>query len=177
MSVIAGTDCWDMWSVTSFDGVSQPDAATQQNDTFISRLYVALFGRAPDAEGLGYWTLRYSSGESLESIANAMYGVDPARVFYPLFLTNQEIAAAFYVNVLGRQPDADGLAYWTAQVNALGPGPAIQRMVQVTANYVGSDTTACAASDRFNRRVRAARIYAEKGGDIAGAHDAIADVN
>lgn len=177
MSVIAGTDCWDMWSVTSFDGVSEPDAATQQADTFVSRLYVAMFGRAPDAEGLAYWTLRYTHGEPLESIAGAMYGTDPARAYYPLFLTNQEVAAAFYVNVLGRQPDADGLAYWTQQINALGTGAALQRMAQVSANYDGADAGAILASDRFNRRVRAARIYAEKGGDIAGAHDAIANVN
>ena len=39
----------------------------------VSQLYVALFGRAPDGEGLGYWVQRRDAGLSVAQVANEMY--------------------------------------------------------------------------------------------------------
>ena len=85
-------------------------AITTQMRTDVSQLYVALFGRAPDGEGLGYWVSQLDAGKSIVDIANAMYGTAPARTYYPSYLTNQEIVGNFYTNVLGRTADAEGLA-------------------------------------------------------------------
>jgi Ca2+-binding RTX toxin-like protein len=149
--------------------------------TEVSQLYVALFGRAPDAEGLGYWTQRVDSGDSMTTIANAMYATDPARAYYPLFLTNQEIIASFYLNVLGRPADAEGLAYWTAALNASGatPGSVITTMINVVANYValgGSDPAGLTSAALFNNKVAVAQYYGEHGGNIDDATTVLATV-
>ncbi|NBQ87400.1 MAG: DUF4214 domain-containing protein, partial [Betaproteobacteria bacterium] len=97
----------------------------------ISQLYVALFGRAPDTEGLDFWAGRRSGGESMAQLADAMYGVAPARVFYPLGLAPVEVVASFYRNVLGRDADAGGLTYWTGKLTAAGatPGSVIAELI------------------------------------------------
>jgi hypothetical protein len=169
-------DSFDIWAITEFDGLAPPAPEDQQRHTLISRLYVALFGRAPDAEGLGYWTSSLKQGYALSAIATRMFDVEPARAYYPAAASADDIARSFYYNVLGRAPDVDGIAYWSARIQAEGPGPVIAELTSVTANYAGSDAAGAWSSDRFNRRVRAARLYAENGGDVDGAAAAIAYV-
>ena len=146
-------------------------AITVAMRTEISQLYVALFGRAPDADGLGFWVGLRDAGQSLTQIANTMYATAPARAYYPLFLTTGEIVASFYVNVLGRTADAEGLAYWTAKLNAPGatPGSVITEMVNVVAHYTGTDPAGLTSQALFNNKVEVAQYYGENGGDIAGA--------
>ena len=98
-------------------------AITVAMRTEVSQLYVALFGRAPDSEGLGFWVNQRNQGQTLTQIANAMFATAPARPYYPTWLTNQEIIAQFYENVLGRTADSEGLAFWTGKLNAAGATP------------------------------------------------------
>lgn len=148
-------------------------AITVEMRTQVSQLYVALFGRAPDAEGLGFWVQKLDGGMSLNDMANTMYATTPARAYYPEFLTNQEIIASFYLNVLGRPADAEGLAFWTAKLNASGaPGPVINEMIAVVANYTalgGSDPDGLVSEALFNNKVAVAQWYGEQGGNIAGS--------
>jgi S-layer protein len=153
-------------------------AITVQMRTEISQLYVALFGRAPDGEGLGFWVGLRDAGQSLTQIANAMYATAPARAYYPSFLTNQEIIASFYLNVLGRPADAEGLAFWTAKLNAAGatPGSVITQMIGVVANYTGTDPAGLISQALFNNKVTVAQFYGEHNGSIAGAAVALTGV-
>jgi hypothetical protein len=153
-------------------------AITVEMRTEISQLYVALFGRAPDGEGLGFWVGLRDGGMSLTEIANAMYATSPARDYYPLFLTNEEIIASFYVNVLGRVADAEGLAFWTAKLNAAGatPGSVITEMIDVVANYAGADPDGLVSQALFNNKVEVAQFYGEANGNIADAATVLATV-
>jgi len=141
----------------------------------VSQLYVALFGRAPDGEGLGYWVGLLSEGQSMTQVANTMYATAPARDYYPSFLTNQEIIESFYENVLGRTADAEGLAFWTAKLNASGatPGSVITEMINVVANYTGTDADGIKSAALFNARAEVAQAYGEANGGIAGATNPI----
>ncbi len=95
------------------------------NAGFVSRLYGNVLGRAPDAAGLENWTARLANGASRAEVllgfsesaeyraatgpatANRLWTVDPEAV---------DVLRA-YMTVLDRQPDADGLLYWTAARN------------------------------------------------------------
>lgn len=153
-------------------------AITVAMRTEVSQLYVALFGRAPDGDGLGFWTQLRDQGQSLTQIANTMYATTPARTYFPSFLTNGEIIASFYVNVLGRTGDAEGLAFWTAKLNAAGatPGSVIAEMINVVANYTGTDAAGIVSKDLFNNKVSVAQYYGEKNGTVAGATGALTGV-
>lgn len=146
-------------------------AITTQMRTEVSQLYVALFGRAPDGDGLGFWVQLRDQGQTMAQIANTMYSTTPARTYFPSFLTNTEIISAFYTNVLGRTADADGLAFWTGKLNAAGatPGSVIAEMISVVAGYTGTDAAGVISKDLFNNKVSVAQYYGEKNGTVAGA--------
>ncbi len=92
-------------------------AATDLNEARINRLYQAFFLRAPDASGLSYWAGQAETGVPLETIAAAFAGSDEFQNQYGQ-LSNQAFVSLVYSNVLNRAADADGLNYWSGQLNA-----------------------------------------------------------
>ncbi|MEJ5989700.1 calcium-binding protein [Ramlibacter sp. PS3R-8] len=153
-------------------------AITVQMRTEVSRLYVGLFGRAADGEGLGFWTNLRDQGQSLTQIANTMYATDAARGIYPSFFTNTEIVDAFYRKVLRDPPSAEHLSFWTAKLNAAGatPGSVITEMIASVVNYSGSDPDAIESKQLLNNRVAVAQYYGEKNGSVALAKYALSGV-
>ncbi|RYF38740.1 MAG: DUF4214 domain-containing protein, partial [Comamonadaceae bacterium] len=136
-------------------------AITVAMRTEVSQLYVALFGRAPDSEGLGFWVGQRNQGQSVTQVADAMFATAPARAFFPTWMTNQEIIGSFYQNVLGRTADAEGLAFWTAKLNAAGatPGSVIAEMITAVANYNGTDPAGLTSAALFNNKAEVAQYY------------------
>lgn len=153
-------------------------AITTQMSTQVTQLYVALFGRAPDSEGLGYWVEQMGTGTSLQTIAVDMYNTEPARDYYPLWMTNEQIVTSMYTNVLGRAPDAEGLSYWTTQLNnGVSKGVLINDMIVATNNYAGTDATGLTAQALFQNKVTVAQYYAQElAGGAEGAAGAISSV-
>ena len=134
----------------------------------VSQLYVALFGRAPDTEGLNYWVGRLDAGESVATLADAMYAVQPARRYYPAGLSPRDVVASFYRNVLGREADAGGLDYWTAKLTGKGAteGGLIAEMITVVVNYNGTVAEGIKSANFFNNRADVALYYAQTFGSL-----------
>ncbi len=80
-------------------------------DGQISRLYQAYFLRPPDQEGFKYWQRQRAEGVPLEYISNA-FSTSPEFVEQYGSLTDAQFVSLVYANVLGRNPDAKGMAYW-----------------------------------------------------------------
>ena len=152
-------------------------AVTTQMRTQVTQLYVSLFGRAPEASGLGYWVSQLSAGKSFQTVAQDMFNVDASRATYPTYLTNEEIVAKFYVNVLGRTADAGGLAYWTGRLNTesttgtaaskmIAVGTVITEMLTAVVAYNGADAAGLQSQSLFNNKVAVGLHYAvDLGGD------------
>jgi SAM-dependent methyltransferase len=67
------------------DGGPAPAEADAQSVRVIARLYRDVLGRAPDAEGAGYWASRVAGGESLPRVVEAFMQVAEARqAWWPL---------------------------------------------------------------------------------------------
>jgi hypothetical protein len=136
-------------------------AITTQMRTDVAGLYAALFARAPERDGLGYWVSQLDAGKTVAQVAQDMYNVSAARVTYPLFLTNSELIGKFYTNVLGRAADADGSAYWTAKLNAgVTAGQVISEMTTAVKSYAGTDAAALTSQSLFNNKVTVGLNYA-----------------
>jgi Ca2+-binding RTX toxin-like protein len=152
-------------------------AITVAMRTEISQLYVSLFGRAPDSEGLGFWVSSYAGGNTIAKIAQSMYETAPARAYYPLFATPSEVVTTFYTNVLGRAPDTEGLAFWVKEFNAAAtPGAFFAKLVSNVVNYNGTDAAGLSSQSLFVNKVSVAQYYGEQGGSVAGATAALAGV-
>jgi len=81
------------------------------------RLYQAAFDRTPDTGGLGYWINTLDQGASLTAVANAFVGSAEFSQRYGA-LNNDQFVNQLYLNVLNRNADAGGQAYWTGHLNA-----------------------------------------------------------
>jgi len=82
----------------------------------VQALYVGYLGRAADQAGLDFWTNAITAGTStIESVA---LGFTLSQEYTSKYegLSNEELAAAIYQNVLGRAADADGLAFWVGEL-------------------------------------------------------------
>jgi hypothetical protein len=83
----------------------------------LAKLYLAVFGRLPDAQGLLFWLRTERAGTSLSEIA-ADFGLTPEyRAIYGSSDPVTVVTVA-YLHVFARQPDPSGLAYWTGLLRA-----------------------------------------------------------
>lgn len=77
-----------------------------------ARIYQAAFNRAPDLVGLGFWIYHMDRGTALESVANGFIGSPEFRSLYGESPSNYDLVYRFYLNVLHREPDPGGFAFW-----------------------------------------------------------------
>jgi hypothetical protein len=159
-------DFIEAWIIKEiWGGISLVDPAKHDRQTKVAQLYAALFGRAPEREGMTYWTQQIQT-KTFAQVAQEMYNTDPARVYYPYTLTNEQIISRFYANVLGRQADAGGLAYWTAELNSgMTPGQVVTNMLTAVANYSGADPMGLMSQRLLSNKVTIGLYYAV---DLAG---------
>lgn len=86
---------------------------------FVTTLYVEFLNRAPDAGGLQYFTDLLAANRSEVQILSAIMGSQ--EYYLRAGGTSDGFVNAVYRNLLGRSPDAAGMAYWvtlTEQANA-----------------------------------------------------------
>ena len=85
------------------------------------RIYKAAFDRIPDTEGLGYWIAQMDKGMDVVEVAARFIDSPEFRSLYGTNPSNAEFLTTVYSNVLDRNPDDAGLAWW---VNEMKTNPA-----------------------------------------------------
>lgn len=82
------------------------------------RLYKAAFDRAPDEGGVGYWINRLDNGADLtRDVAQSFINSQEFQQTYGPNISNNAFITLLYNNVLDRDPDQGGLAFWNQQMN------------------------------------------------------------
>jgi alpha-tubulin suppressor-like RCC1 family protein len=81
----------------------------------IARLYFATYLRVPDYAGLLFWSGELSRGRSLVEIGN-VFATAPEFTQRYGNLSDRDYVNRLYQNILGRQADAAGIEFWTAQL-------------------------------------------------------------
>ena len=82
----------------------------------VYRLYQATLDRDPDTAGLTDWTSRINDGEITSTqLAGGFVGSREFQIVYGA-LDDRAFVSLLYGNVLDRDPDAAGLAYWTGRI-------------------------------------------------------------
>ena len=82
----------------------------------VARLYLAYFLRIPDKEGLDFWVDFRARGNSMDDVSNYFAQSAEFAATYGA-LDNAAFVDRVYRNVLGRAPDAGGLAFWRDQLD------------------------------------------------------------
>ena len=95
-------------------GLVNSGEAERRNGSIV-RLYLAYFGRVPDHSGIRYWWAQREAGATVRYVSQAFTFSTEFKNRYGA-LTNTAFVRLVYRNVLGREPDASGLAYWVDQL-------------------------------------------------------------
>nr|WP_315484493.1 SwmB domain-containing protein [uncultured Undibacterium sp.] len=156
-------------------------AITAAMRTQVTELYVSLFGRAPERDGLAFWVGKLDAGATYAQIAQQMFDVEPARAYYPASSTREELVAKFYSNVLGRTGDAEGVKFWTGKFDAAGKvtvGDVFAQIIAAVKGYTGTDAAALDSKALFMNKVAVGEYYGFtlNSNDIAGATAIMANV-
>src|SRR5690606_6886369 len=108
-----------------------------------------------------YWGERLESGKSLSSIIyETMLNTDAARAFYPEGSSYDFIIDTFYRNALGREPDAEGKAFWLNMLNETQDvGSVLTQIVAVVRSYDGAHPDGIASANLFSNRGELASAY------------------
>jgi Domain of unknown function (DUF4214) len=105
--------------------------------TALGDLYIGYFNRAPDALGLVAWAAGVSQGESLQTIAESFAKSSEFFTNYPNVGAQASdsdlisFISTVYINILDRQPDSGGLAYWLGLMKSedISPGVLITSII------------------------------------------------
>lgn len=85
----------------------------------VLELYTAMFNRAADIDGLDYWTGEMDSkGWSILDVASSFAEQSEYATAYPSNSGNEFFITSIYQNLLGREPDTEGLNYWVGELNS-----------------------------------------------------------
>ncbi len=92
------------------DGHLAFDTAGAAGDVY--RLYRAVFDRAPDLAGQGFWMEMLERGVSLQTIATTFVASDEFTGMVGAAPSNAQIVTRLYQNILHREPEPGGYAFW-----------------------------------------------------------------
>ncbi|WP_417660024.1 DUF4214 domain-containing protein [Pseudidiomarina sp.] len=82
------------------------------------RLYQAAFDRQPDTVGFIYWIDKVDDGLTLREVARSFVDSNEFGARYGIQLSHDVLVTNYYLNVLDREPEPAGHAYWLAQMAA-----------------------------------------------------------
>jgi len=89
---------------------------TTGSSAAVARLYQAAFDRVPDVEGLVHNIDHFNNGLSLKALGEAFLMSAEFRGRFGESMDSTSYVTKLYNNVLGRDPDAAGLAGWTGML-------------------------------------------------------------
>lgn len=133
-------------------------------------LYAAVFNRAPDQNGLNFWTAQdnfvaMSEGFVTHPVFTEQYGE----------LSNEEFVKAIYENVLQGQGDAEGIEFWVnALDNGVSRGEFLAEFIDAALAYDGDDADALLRKAALENKVAVGLYFTEK---MGAASNLAADVD
>jgi hypothetical protein len=86
--------------------------STTSNAAQVTRLYDTVFDRGPDDAGLTFWTNALRAGADLDDLAEVFVASPEFQDRYG-DVDRAEFVTLLYRNVLDREPDPAGQAFWT----------------------------------------------------------------
>lgn len=143
--------------------------SSETND--LTALYVGYFNRAPDPAGLAFWSDQIGNGRELSTIAEDFATSDEAVGLYS-YLTNPDPSdsdrdaffTAIYANLFNREPDPEGLAFWTEQLEA--GNVSVADMIEAIINGAQNDEDAGTYDKAMlDNKIEVGRYFAQKTGE------------
>jgi hypothetical protein len=141
------------------------DFAGESQAAEVMRVYGTILGREPETSGLTYWVEHMQKGLTVAQVAESFFG-SPEFIARFGGLSHQALVTSLYREALGREPDAAGLAFYVARLDAG------QDRGQIIANFVQSPEAAHNFEAKHPAGIWVANSYATM---VGMAYDAVFD--
>jgi len=141
------------------------DFSGQSQAAEVVRVYGTILGREPETSGLTYWVEHMQKGLTVAQVAESFFG-SPEFIARFGGLSHQALVTSLYREALGREPEASGLAFYVARLDAG------QDRGQIIANFVQSPEAAHNFEAKHPAGVWVASSYATM---VGMAYDAVFD--
>jgi len=104
----------DEWVKTNDENLSPPKTTVYKFEDVqdISLLYLGLLNRAPDEDGLKYWTNQMNKDALYYDIIGSFLDSDELNTNFDYTGDDQSFITNLYKNILLREADSSGLEYW-----------------------------------------------------------------
>jgi len=119
--------------------ITSVNAVEVSQEAKITGLYVAFFSRAADQAGLEYWTTTADNvAKEGGDVSSVFRTIAKGFATHPTFkstygtLNNKEFVEAIYRNALGRDGDAEGVAYWTDLIDNMSRSDMVATFVELS---------------------------------------------
>ncbi|MCC6070640.1 DUF4214 domain-containing protein [Massilia sp. GCM10020059] len=131
---------------------------TTSHNSTVNSLYLAFYGRPADPEGLKFWAEQLSkAGGDVDSIKSFFADSDEARARFGTDTASERITE-IYQQLFNRNPDAQGLKFWSDAI-ANGHATVADVAIAVLGGAQGTDaslsTLRLEAADTFTAQVEA----------------------
>jgi len=135
-------------------------AITAEMRTQVLELYTAYFNRAADKAGVDYWTNEMdTNGWTLDQVAQSFADQTEYTTAYA-GMDNAAIVTAVYTNVLNRDADTDGSAYWVSELDA--GTMSVENLIQAVVTAAKEDKDGLGDADVLANKVAVSEYaYAE----------------
>lgn len=90
---------------------------TDAKDAEVGRLYLSVFDRVADIDGLNYWVDNLNNNQTINDVANSFVQSAEFTSLYTSEQTDVEFIDTLYKNVLLRPADSAGQNYWIDEMN------------------------------------------------------------
>lgn len=151
----------DLYAVNGFNGID----LTQNAKTLqVAEAYNAVLDRAPEASAMKNAVAALNSGATLTTLCNNMFLSSEFKTLHPLVNSNAEVVTYLFGTILGRPPEASGLAFYT---NALNSGESRGQLASELINTIADSshwsadhlTYSGSSSNDPNLMSESARLY------------------
>lgn len=100
------------------DGTMAIDVGDAATAGMAYRIYQAAFDRKPDLPGLNFWVKEMDMGYDLHHVAELFTFSPEYKGIYGTQPSDHDVLTRYYMNVLKREPEAEGFNYWMKQLDA-----------------------------------------------------------
>lgn len=137
-------------------------------DGEVARLYQAAFDRLPDRGGMDFWITERASGRTLLSMSQEFLRSPEFAATYG-DLSNQAFVEQLYRNVFGRDGDAQGIGFWTSEINGGRSRASVVLEFAQSIEFIDATKTAALQSEIEGAIYRLYLAYFLRPADAGGA--------
>jgi len=130
--------------------------------TQLQQQYIAYFGRPGDPEGINYWTSDATDISTAAEFAEKIYAQPEYQTTTIASKTTSEQVNQLYVNLFARSADAEGLLYWTTEIEkgTLSLSNLAFDLISAASNPIaGNEGQAAQDAATLNAKTSAAEAY------------------